>query len=186
MLGGPNVVGKRKMTEFRKLDHTCHALIKNFDSTLPPAWADNLELNRELTQERAQVLTKYLRKLLGVEVIELAIVTWLDPSAKYKAKSEIKAEYAKKSGQKGGIYRNDLELTIKNAPSLARVLYDWTPEDDVELILEKGMIIAIIKRQTQSKGWWEGETANGERGLFPYNYVEILSHNEGKEQLLLA
>lgn len=180
MLGGPNVAGKRKLSEFRKLDHTCHALIKNFDSILPPAWADNLELSRELTQERAKVLTKYLRKLLGVELIEYAMVMWLDPSNKYKTKGEIKSEYNKKSGQKGGVYRNDLEAVIKNAPSLARVLYNWTPEDDVELTLEKGEIIAIIKRQTQSKGWWEGETANGERGLFPYNYVEILSHNEGR------
>lgn len=184
VLGGPNIAGKRRMSEFRKLDHTCHALIKNFDSILPPAWADNLELSRELNQERGQVLTKYLRKLLGVELIEYAIVMWLDPSAKYKAKGDIKAEYAKKSGQKGGVYRNDVELTIKNAPSLARVLYNWIPQDDVELPLEKGSIIAIIKRHTQSKGWWEGETANGERGLFPYNYVEILSDNEARAVVL--
>lgn len=50
-----------------------------------------------------------------------------------------------------------------------RALYDFAAEDSTELALRKGDVITIIKK---GQDWWEGE-CNGQRGLFPGNYVEM-------------
>lgn len=50
-----------------------------------------------------------------------------------------------------------------------RALYDFAAEDSTELPLRKGDVITIIKK---GQDWWEGE-CNGQRGLFPGNYVEM-------------
>ncbi|KAF8923938.1 Peroxisomal membrane protein PAS20 [Dissophora ornata] len=61
----------------------------------------------------------------------------------------------------------------------ARALYDFTPSNPhQELAFRRGDIIAILSRQDpmgQESLWWRGRLRNGEMGLFPSNYVEIIN-----------
>ncbi|GJJ79039.1 peroxin-13 [Entomortierella parvispora] len=61
----------------------------------------------------------------------------------------------------------------------ARALYDFTPSNThQELAFRRGDIIAILSRQDpmgQESQWWRGRLRNGEMGLFPSNYVEIIN-----------
>ena len=54
-------------------------------------------------------------------------------------------------------------------------MYDRLAEDDYELTIEKGDIIENVSMK--DCGWWQGEI-NGQRGLFPENYVELIEHKE--------
>ncbi|KAF9297169.1 Peroxisomal membrane protein PAS20 [Mortierella antarctica] len=61
----------------------------------------------------------------------------------------------------------------------ARALYDFTPSNaHQELAFRRGDIIAILSRTDPMGGeslWWRGRLRNGEMGLFPSNYVEIIN-----------
>lgn len=51
-----------------------------------------------------------------------------------------------------------------------KVLFSYEAEQDDELSLNVG---DIIKKVVMSEGgWWEGEK-NGQKGLFPDNFVEV-------------
>ncbi|XP_060574818.1 tyrosine-protein kinase STK-like [Ruditapes philippinarum] len=50
-------------------------------------------------------------------------------------------------------------------------LYDYTAGDDDEISFDPGDIITNI--EPIDDGWWIGTTANGARGMFPANYVEV-------------
>ncbi|CAH8527909.1 unnamed protein product [Dicrocoelium dendriticum] len=52
-------------------------------------------------------------------------------------------------------------------------LYNYTAADDDELSFAKGDQIFHI--QQIDEGWWLGMTADGRRGLFPANYVELVA-----------
>ncbi|XP_023708427.1 CD2-associated protein isoform X2 [Cryptotermes secundus] len=61
----------------------------------------------------------------------------------------------------------------------AVVEFDYVGQESDELTLRKGDVIRNI--QTQPGGWWEG-TLNGKRGMFPDNFVKVLSEtDEGKD-----
>jgi hypothetical protein len=62
--------------------------------------------------------------------------------------------------------------TLKQAKLQARAKFDFTAENDAELSFRIGDVVTIVNQD--DPGWWEGEL-NGQRGLFPYNYVEILA-----------
>ncbi|XP_066300461.1 nectin-4-like isoform X2 [Branchiostoma lanceolatum] len=64
----------------------------------------------------------------------------------------------------------------------ARVLYDYDPKDDDELQLRSNDIIDIIRGDNE--GWWFGYL-NGRCGLFPSNYVELITVTE-REALRLG
>ncbi|XP_078661965.1 nectin-4-like [Branchiostoma floridae x Branchiostoma belcheri] len=64
----------------------------------------------------------------------------------------------------------------------ARVLYDYDPKDDDELRLRSNDIIDIIRGDNE--GWWFGYL-NGRCGLFPSNYVEVITVTE-REALRLG
>ncbi|KAM5161446.1 SH3 domain-containing protein 21-like [Callospermophilus lateralis] len=55
-------------------------------------------------------------------------------------------------------------------PEICRVLFDYHPEAPDELALRKGDMVKVLKKNTEDKGWWEGE-CEGRRGLFPDNFV---------------
>eukprot|EP00946_MAST-07B_sp_MAST-7B-sp1_P003378 g3378.t1 len=65
------------------------------------------------------------------------------------------------------------------APSMCRVLYDFDSPADDEISLETGEVITVTQRD--DGGWWRGEKVNGEVGLFPFNYVELIEtqHEQG-------
>ncbi|KDR16429.1 CD2-associated protein [Zootermopsis nevadensis] len=58
----------------------------------------------------------------------------------------------------------------------AVVEFDYVAQESDELNLRKGDVITNIK--TQPGGWWEG-ILNGRRGMFPDNFVKILSETDG-------
>jgi len=53
-----------------------------------------------------------------------------------------------------------------------RAKHEFWAENDAELSLAVGDIITVLNRDDE--GWWEGEGKNGQRGLFPSNYVDII------------
>ena len=57
-------------------------------------------------------------------------------------------------------------------------LYDWTKDDDDELTFTEGDIIYVVEKHVH-EGWHKG-VCNGEIGLFPAPYVEVLEVVKGK------
>ncbi|ORX99997.1 hypothetical protein K493DRAFT_299088 [Basidiobolus meristosporus CBS 931.73] len=59
----------------------------------------------------------------------------------------------------------------------ARATYDFNGDNNVELSLKRGDVIAILSKSDmngQPSDWWRGRLRNGQMGIFPSNYVEIL------------
>jgi len=54
-----------------------------------------------------------------------------------------------------------------------RAIFEFWAENEAELSFQVGDVISVLSRD-ESEGWWEGEL-NGQRGLFPSNYVEPVS-----------
>ena len=60
---------------------------------------------------------------------------------------------------------------------LARVLFPYAAEHEDELQLREGDIITVLCKDLEDMGWWKGELA-GNIGVFPDNFVELLSSEE--------
>ncbi|PSN35910.1 hypothetical protein C0J52_07177 [Blattella germanica] len=60
----------------------------------------------------------------------------------------------------------------------AVVEFDYVAQEHDELTLRKGDVITSIK--TQPGGWWEG-TLNGKRGMFPDNFVKMITDGDGNK-----
>lgn len=56
-----------------------------------------------------------------------------------------------------------------------QVLYDYEPTNEQELLIHAGDIISVL--QECDDGWWEGELADGTRGFFPSNFVQVIDEN---------
>lgn len=54
-----------------------------------------------------------------------------------------------------------------------KVLFDFDTEEDDEIALREGMVLTQIGVKDE-QGWCEGRLDNGQTGLFPGNYVEML------------
>ncbi|XP_059938245.1 SH3 domain-containing protein 21 [Mesoplodon densirostris] len=61
-------------------------------------------------------------------------------------------------------------LRTLSHPETYRVLFDYHPEAPDELALRRGDEVKVLRKTTEDKGWWEGES-QGRRGLFPDNFV---------------
>ncbi|KAJ3446286.1 sh3 and f-bar domain-containing protein [Anaeramoeba flamelloides] len=61
---------------------------------------------------------------------------------------------------------NDDEAEICDIQVVA--IYDYEAKDETDLGFSQGDSIRVVKKH--SSGWWEGE-CNGQRGLFPMNFV---------------
>jgi len=57
---------------------------------------------------------------------------------------------------------------------LARCFYSYKASNDDELSMEVGDIIVILSKTCEDEGWWRGEL-KGKSGVFPDNFVEIIS-----------
>eukprot|EP00794_Sanderia_malayensis_P005307 gene5307-5976_t len=55
----------------------------------------------------------------------------------------------------------------------ARALYDYQASDETEITFDPNDIITNIEQIDE--GWWRGTGPNGDEGLFPANYVELIS-----------
>ncbi|XP_077700873.1 SH3 domain-containing protein 21 isoform X11 [Canis aureus] len=61
-------------------------------------------------------------------------------------------------------------LRTVSRPEIYRVLFDYQPEAPDELALRRGDEVKVLRKTTEDKGWWEGES-HGRRGVFPDNFV---------------
>nr|XP_039272018.1 drebrin-like protein [Styela clava] len=59
------------------------------------------------------------------------------------------------------------------SPHSARALYDYQAADDSEITFDPDDIITNI--EMIDEGWWRGSTPDGKYGLFPANYVELIT-----------
>ncbi|XP_051782873.1 SH3 domain-containing kinase-binding protein 1 isoform X2 [Erpetoichthys calabaricus] len=62
-----------------------------------------------------------------------------------------------------------------------KVLFPYEAQNEDELTIKEGDIITILWKDCTDAGWWQGEL-NGKRGLFPDNFVKILSQDTEKER----
>ncbi|XP_028996935.1 CD2-associated protein [Betta splendens] len=68
------------------------------------------------------------------------------------------------------------------AKEYCKVTFAFDASNEDELSLKEGDIIHILSKDTGEPGWWRGET-NGKEGVFPDNFVVMVSEAE-KETLV--
>ncbi|XP_049605606.1 SH3 domain-containing kinase-binding protein 1 isoform X4 [Syngnathus scovelli] len=56
---------------------------------------------------------------------------------------------------------------------LCKVLFPYEAQNEDELTIKEGEIIAIITKECADTGWWMGEVG-GRQGVFPDNFVKLL------------
>ncbi|XP_077410367.1 SH3 domain-containing kinase-binding protein 1 isoform X3 [Vanacampus margaritifer] len=56
---------------------------------------------------------------------------------------------------------------------LCKVLFPYEAQNEDELTIKEGEIIAIITKECADTGWWMGESG-GRQGVFPDNFVKLL------------
>ncbi|KAM9576511.1 SH3 domain-containing kinase-binding protein 1 isoform 3-T3 [Trichechus inunguis] len=61
-----------------------------------------------------------------------------------------------------------------------KVIFPYEAQNDDELTIKEGDIVALINKDCIDLGWWEGEL-NGRRGVFPDNFVKLLPPDFEKE-----
>uniref|UniRef100_A0A8C4S294 Osteoclast-stimulating factor 1 n=1 Tax=Erpetoichthys calabaricus TaxID=27687 RepID=A0A8C4S294_ERPCA len=73
-----------------------------------------------------------------------------------------------------------IALTTLSPLKYCKVLFPYEAQNEDELTIKEGDIITILWKDCTDAGWWQGEL-NGKRGLFPDNFVKILSQDTEKE-----
>lgn len=58
----------------------------------------------------------------------------------------------------------------------ARALYTWEAQEANEVTVYENEIVTDI--QQLDPGWWQGTNMRGENGLFPANYVQMISEED--------
>ncbi|XP_039663004.1 SH3 domain-containing protein 21 isoform X2 [Perca fluviatilis] len=66
--------------------------------------------------------------------------------------------------------RASVRNKAKNVVECCKVMFNYKAKTEDELDLKKGDVVAILSKETEDEGWWEGEL-NGRRGFFPDNFV---------------
>lgn len=88
-----------------------------------------------------------------------------------KIENEENNEVATNQVEDGGPY---VYFDPNNEGMKARALYDYQAADDTEITFDPGDVITHI--DTIDEGWWQGLGPDGTYGLFPANYVEVISN----------
>jgi hypothetical protein len=68
---------------------------------------------------------------------------------------------------------------VPRCPFKVKSLFVFQAENEAEMDLTVGDLITVVK--IEDEGWWEGTKSNGNRGLFPSNYVEIIDEKDLKK-----
>lgn len=169
----------KSIAELRRLASFLKSIGKTVSKKLPPQWADRSDISESSNKYRAVLFQDFLRELTGNSTQEYALVRWMDAKANFKTSDEVKKRVdGKLEAARPPSYN------IKDAPILARAMYDWKQRDELELEIFEEEIIAVITRKTQYDGWWMGENTLGKRGIFPFNYVQMLSPEEAERFIL--
>jgi len=184
---GASVSGVKALGDFRALENDLTVVISSIDISLPPIWADKYYCTETLSKRRARVLETYIVGIINKKVptANYVLATWVNPKNKYNAGDAEKQEYANKvvPARKKAQHASMMSA-FQSVYPLALVQFDWDPADLVELQLVQGEVIAVKKKETTSEGWWEGETSDGQQGLFPANYVKMLNADEARDVIL--
>nr|XP_015805563.2 SH3 domain-containing protein 21 [Nothobranchius furzeri] len=69
--------------------------------------------------------------------------------------------------------RATVRQKAKKSVEYCQALFDYKSVSEDELDLKKGDIVAVVNKETEDEGWWEGEL-NGRCGYFPDNFVMVL------------
>uniref|UniRef100_A0A7S2RRB5 Calmodulin n=1 Tax=Mucochytrium quahogii TaxID=96639 RepID=A0A7S2RRB5_9STRA len=72
---------------------------------------------------------------------------------------------------------DSFDLTVATSKTV-EALYDYQPIEKIELALTAGEHYLLIN--TNDPDWWLGENKQGQQGLFPRTYVEILMDDSGE------
>ncbi|KAJ3489206.1 hypothetical protein NLI96_g2264 [Meripilus lineatus] len=67
----------------------------------------------------------------------------------------------------------------KSSSKFVRALYEYSPQGTDEIEIREGEMIELTTGptggQNYADGWWEGINEKGKKGIFPSNYVEVVS-----------
>jgi hypothetical protein len=126
-------------------------------------------LSDKMSERKKDAVNAYLQKVVQSDGADFLMIPFLFPGKSVQLSEESFAQAAR--AQK---LAKEKPKKPEGTPMLARAEYAWDPQDTVELSLEAGEIVAVLSQSTGSEGWWEGQTADGTRGLFPFNHVEVL------------
>ncbi len=58
------------------------------------------------------------------------------------------------------------------------MLFTYEAENEDELTIEENQVIFVLDKNLEDSGWWKGETNDGNVGVFPDNFVELLPPEE--------
>ncbi|XP_068975906.1 SH3 domain-containing kinase-binding protein 1-like [Bombus flavifrons] len=86
------------------------------------------------------------------------------------------------------VYEESDKHKDQESRRLCKVLFPYEAANIDELTLNEGDIITLLSTNASDKGWWIGEL-NGQVGLFPDNFVEVInvpSDHQDHEQKLKA
>ncbi|RHZ54807.1 hypothetical protein Glove_423g32 [Diversispora epigaea] len=64
----------------------------------------------------------------------------------------------------------------KRAELKAKVIYEYDADGDDEITLKEEEVVVILDKSEAD--WWKGRNENGEVGLFPSNYVELITEKD--------
>ncbi|XP_018590284.2 SH3 domain-containing kinase-binding protein 1-like isoform X2 [Scleropages formosus] len=67
------------------------------------------------------------------------------------------------------------------ANEFCKVLFPYEAQNEDELSIREGDIVAVISKECADTGWWLGEL-DGRRGVFPDNFVKLLVAEGEKER----
>eukprot|EP00924_Labyrinthula_sp_SR-Ha-C_P005829 maker-scaffold_14-snap-gene-6.55-mRNA-1 protein AED:0.00 eAED:0.00 QI:55/1/1/1/1/1/2/93/579 len=177
----------KTMSEFRELDQVLRLINPNFDKPLPPMWADKISLDSAVADRKTNQLYQYLKSFLGDEALELAMVNWLDNKTQFSVSPDAKRKYesafrnVRDSDQDN---KNSLMTAMMNVSPLAKCISDRIGEEEVELDISQGDIVAVTEKETDTKGWYECEAVDGVKGLVPKNFLRMLKPDEVKAVVL--
>ena len=163
----------KQMKDLRAFDAQLRTVIPNFEGSLPPAWADVAILSDKMAERRKDAVNVYLQKVVQSDGADFLMIPFL-----FSGKSVQLSEEGFAAAARAQKLAKDNPKKPEEKPMLARAEYAWDPQDTVELSLDGGEIVAVVSQMTGSEGWWEGQTADGARGLFPFNHVEVLAPPE--------
>ncbi|KAL4657358.1 SH3 domain-containing kinase-binding protein 1-like isoform X1 [Arapaima gigas] len=67
------------------------------------------------------------------------------------------------------------------ASEFCKVIFPYEAQNEDELSIKEGEIVAVISKECTDAGWWLGEL-DGRRGVFPDNFVKLLLVEGEKER----
>ncbi|XP_048865960.1 SH3 domain-containing kinase-binding protein 1 isoform X4 [Brienomyrus brachyistius] len=101
------------------------------------------------------------------------------------ADSELEKQAVKKAPPPAGgqdAVKSDPDAKAKAAAKeLCKVLFPYEAQNEDELSIKEGDIVAIITKECADTGWWLGEL-NGKQGVFPDNFVKLFIPEVEKER----